>query len=123
MKDYKVEIIECSNPNLSKLQRVQLKTDPGQKLDEIAPVVLEEITGYAKLHVTNPAVKATPEYDHFVIMTSAGNFYTGSPSFMEAFGAIWEEMAEESDWGLEVYKRDSKNYAGKQFLTCRLVEL
>lgn len=122
-KDYKVEITEISNPNLSKIQRVMLKTDPGQKLDDFNNLVLEEITGYAKLHVTNPSVKATPEYDHFVVMTSAGNFYTGSPSFMEAFLSIWSEMEGETGWGLEVYKRDSKNFAGKQFLTCRLVEL
>ncbi len=120
MLNYNVEITETSR-ELSKKERVQLKTNAGTKLDEIAPVVLENITGYAKLHVTNPSLKSNPEYDHYVILTEGGNYYTGSPSFMETFMAIWSEMSGEDDWGIEVFKRDSKNYAGKQFLSCALV--
>lgn len=119
--NYNVEIIEASG-ELSKKQRVQLKTNSGEKLDELAPIVIDNIAGYAKLKIDNPNVKSNPTYEHFVIYTDEGNmFYTGSPTFMQAFMSIWDEMAGEKDWGIEVFKRDSRNYAGKQFLTCRLV--
>lgn len=121
MANYNVEIIETSC-ELSKKQRVQLKTNPGKKLDELTPVVIDNISGYAKLRIDNPNVKSNPTYEHFVIFTSDGDmFYTGSPSFMEGFMSIWDEMEGEPDWGIEVYKQDSRNYPGKQFMSCRLV--
>lgn len=121
MEGYKVTIVENSNPNMSKKELVQLKTDPGEKLDALAPIVLEDVTGYARLHVVNPLNKENPEYDHFVVTTAGGRFYTGSPSFMDAFMTIYDEMEGETDWGIEVRKQDSKNRQGKQFLTCVLV--
>lgn len=121
MQDYTVEIIETSK-ELSKKERVQIKTDSGTKLDDIAPVVIGEIDYFAKLHIHNPKVKDKPDYDHFIIVTKEGErFYTGSPSFMEAFMSIYAEMEGETDWGIEVTKRDSKNYVGKQFLTCNVI--
>lgn len=118
---YKVEIIE-TNLELTKKQRVQLKTNPGTKLDAICPVTIENIIGYARLKINNPSVASAPEYEHFVVVSGNGEmYYTGSQSFMRNFMDIWDEMVGEEDWGIEVYKMDSRKYPGKQFMTCKLV--
>ena len=48
---------------------------------------------------------------------------TGSKSFMTSLEGIVDEMADagETDFEIEVYRKDSKNYTGKQFLTCTIV--
>lgn len=121
MENYTIEIVEASR-ELSKKERVQLKTNAATKLDDLCPIVLENISGYAVLQVHNPKARDNKDYTHYVIFTEDGKFvYTGSPSFFEAFKLIWSEMEGESDWGLECVKKPSRNYVGKDFLTCNLV--
>lgn len=121
MENYNVIIAESSR-ELSKKECVQLKTNAATKLDDLAPIVLENPTGYAVLNVHNPKARDNKDYVHYVIFTEDGKmYYTGSPSFFEAFKLIWSEMEGETDWGLEVVKRPSRNYVGKDFLTCNLV--
>lgn len=125
---YTINIVETSR-ELTKKERVQLKTNAATKLDEListAPgestLVLEGITGYAVLEIHNPKAVDNKDYKHYVILTEEnGMFYTGSETFFNRFRPIWEEMAGEKDWGLECVKVPARKYPGKHFLSCNLV--
>ena len=119
---FTVEITNASK-ELSKRERVDLKDlRNATKLDDalsngnklyITPAY------YAELSVHN--AKATPQdYMNFVIVSEDGEkFYTGSQSFISSFKNIDEEMDGE-DYALVIYKLPSKNYSGKEFITCSL---
>ena len=95
------------------------------KLDEAitdeTPLVISP-AAYAVLAIHNEK-SDNPDYENYVIIDRGGTkFVTGSPSFWSSFCEIWEEMKNESEeYSIEVYKRDSKNYKGKQFLTCSII--
>lgn len=125
MEGYKVTIKEVSK-ELTARERIMMKdTSNATKLDEAAsgdsPLVIQP-SSYAVLGIHNEK-SDNIDYDNYIIMDNAGNkFVTGSPSFWTSFKEIWEEMANEDDeYSIEVYKKDSKNYKGKQFLTCSIV--
>lgn len=123
MDGFTVEIKE-SSVELSKKDRVKMK-DPSNaiKLDEVTnegSFILKP-AAYVILSIHN-SKSDNPDYENILIMDDNGTKYvTGSPSFMTAFFDIWREMDGETDWELECYKRDSKNYKGKQFLTCSII--
>ena len=74
---------------------------------------------YIVLAIHNDRNKGDKDYNQLIIVDENGNKYiTGSRSFTEAFINIWENMEGESDWGIKVCRRESKNYSGKDFLTC-----
>ena len=59
----------------------------------------------------------------YIVVDKTGNkFVTGSESFFAAFKGIFEEMGgTDEDYEIEVYRLPSKNYKGKEFLTCSIV--
>ena len=123
MNEFTVEIKETSI-ELSKKDRVRMK-DPSNaiKLDEVTNegsfVFKPEF--YVMLAIHNPK-SDNPDYTNIMIVDDNGTKYvTGSPSFITAFKEIWDEMESPGDWEIECFKRDSKNYKGKQFLTCSIV--
>lgn len=125
MEGYKVSISEVSK-ELTARERIMLKdTSNAVKLDEAAngdtPLVITP-AAYAVLDIHNEK-SDNVDYKNYIIMDASGTKYvTGSPSFWNSFIEIWEEMANESEeYSIEVYKMDSKNYKGKQFLTCSIV--
>lgn len=66
----------------------------------------------------------TLDYVKYVIIDKEGQVYvTGSESFWRSFTAIYEVMSEEEEavYSIKVYRRESKNYKGKDFLTCRII--
>lgn len=66
----------------------------------------------------------TVDYTKYVIIDKEGQVYvTGSESFWRSFTAIYEVMSEEEEtvYSIKVYRRESKNYKGKDFLTCRII--
>ena len=69
--------------------------------------------------------KKTDEKDckkYLVVDKSGNKFVTGSESFFTAMLEIMEEMAESGeDFEIQVYRMPSKNYKGKEFLTCSIV--
>ena len=75
---------------------------------------------YAILNVESP--KAEKPYNTYVVVDEDGNKYvTGSESFWKAFYEIWEEMYDEAEeYKVKVYKKESKNYQGKMFITCSI---
>lgn len=125
MEDYKVIIKECSK-ELTPRERIMMKdTSNAIKLDDMAndgnhPVISPD--AYAVLSVHNDRSE-NKDYEVYVIIDKDGKKYaTGSPSFFKAFKEIWDEMKDEDEgFSIEMYKMDSKNYKGKQFLTCSIV--
>lgn len=124
MTGYSVSIKEVSK-ELTTRERIMLKdTSNAVKLDEAVTDSGLVITplAYAILSIHNEK-SDNPDYENYVILDKGGSkFVTGSPSFFSSFMDIFTEMKDETeDWQIEVYKKDSKNYKGKQFLTCSII--
>ena len=124
MTGYSVEIKETSK-QLSAKERIAIKdTSNALKLDiecEENGVVVTPVA-FAILSIHNEK-SDNKDYENYVITDKDGtNYVTGSESFWNAFISIWDEMQnEEEEWGIKVYKLDSKNYKGKKFLTCSII--
>lgn len=124
MTGYSVKITNASK-ELSAKERVALKdTTNAIALDEAtqAGKVLIEPDFYVELSVHNEKSE-DKDYAKYVIVDKSGNKYvTGSASFMSAFSDILDEMADSGEgYAIEVYRMPSKNYKGKEFLTCSIV--
>lgn len=126
-KSFEVNIIETSM-ELTHKQKVAMKdTTRAIKLDEVCSEGNEiqiKPAGYAVLSVHNDKAD-NPDYEQYLIIDESGEKYiTGSSSFWRSFIEIWVEMEEDAgekeEWYLIIYKKDSKNYKGKQFLTCSI---
>ena len=66
----------------------------------------------------------TVDYKKYVIIDKEGQSYvTGSESFWKSFVHIYEVMSDEGEetYSIKVYRRESKNYKGKDFITCRII--
>ena len=124
-KDYEVKINSTSK-ELTARERVMLKdTRNAIKLDEAVsetPLVISPVY-YAILDIHNEKSKEDKDFQNYVVVDIDGNKYvTGSTSFFEAFTEIVEEMdGTGEEYQIEIYKLDSKNYKGKQFITCSIV--
>ena len=98
------------------------------KLDEVTSngnTVIITPVAYAILNVHNEK-SDSKDYHTYVIEDKDGTkYYTGSEPFWDSFEEIWEAMDDSEEdigtWSIKVYKKDSKNYKGKQFLTCTIV--
>lgn len=126
-KSFEVKIIETSM-ELTHKEKVMLKdTSRAIKLDEVCDNGNEiqiKPAGYARLSVHNEKAD-NPDYEQILVIDESGEKYiSGSYSFWRSFSDIWDEMVndadEEEEWSLVIYKKDSKNYKGKQFLTCSI---
>lgn len=126
MENYTAKVIESTH-ELSARERILMKdTTNGTKIDE---VVDESETGrviitpvdYAVITIHNEKSKDRKDYNNYIIIDADGTKYvTGSPSFWSNFKEIWEEMNGES-FQIEAYKKPSKNYTGKEFITCSII--
>ena len=123
MTNYKVEIRDCS-AQLTAKQRIALKdTTSAIKLDlatQDAPVIIYP-DYYAVLGIHNEK-SDNPDYENYVVVDKNGDKYvTGSQSFWSSLTEIADEMAgEDEEWGIKVYRVESKNYKGKEFITCSI---
>lgn len=124
-KDYEVKIKSVSK-ELTARERVMLKdTRNAIKLDEAVsetPLVISP-DYYAVLDIHNEKSKEDKDFENYIVVDTDGNKYvTGSHSFYEAFTEIVDEMnGTGEDYEIQIYKLDSKNYKGKQFITCSIV--
>lgn len=125
MTGYEVKIIESSK-ELSARERISLKNfDEMIALDEAVngetPRLMIDVSGYVVACVHNEK-SDNIDYNKFIIIDKDGQRYiTGSKPFFSSFKEIWDEMAGENEaWGITVYKRESNNYKGKEFLTCTI---
>lgn len=123
MTGYKVEIKEVS-AQLTAKQRIALKdTTNAIKLDletQKAPIIINP-DFYAVLAIHNEK-SDNPDYENYIVVDKNGDKYvTGSQSFWSSFMEIAEEMAgEDEEWSIKVYRVESKNYKGKEFITCSI---
>lgn len=124
MEGYSTRIIEASK-ELSKKETVMLKdTSDCIKLDEALKdgAITFKPSYYAVVEVHNEKSE-NKDYRVYVVADEVGNKYvTSSDSFFESFKDIYSYMHEsDEDWLLKVYKLDSKNYTGRQFITCSII--
>lgn len=127
MEGYKVEIAH-STKELTVREKIRIKDlSNAIQLDDATQQegnVVIDFDYYVILNVHNEFSKDYKDYNKYVIVDKGGNkFVTGSESFMTSLEGIVDEMADagETDFEIEVYRKDSKNYTGKQFLTCTIV--
>ena len=124
MEGYSVNIREVSR-NITAKERVMLKdTTNAISLDEVtqgAKFVFEP-NYYAILDVHNEKSE-DKDYSKYVIVNKAGTkLVTGSESFFTSFKSIMDEMSDcDEEFSIEVYRMPSKNYKGKEFITCSIV--
>lgn len=124
MEGYNVTIAKTSK-ELTHKERVRMKdTTNALSLDEVTQdgPVLIDLDFYAVLDVHNEKSESI-DYTVCILVDKAGTKYrTGSPSFLTALDEIMVDMADcDESWQLEVSRRPSKNYKGKEFLTCSVV--
>ena len=124
MTGYSVKIVNASK-ELSARDRVAVKdTTNAIALDDATkdtPLVIA-IDYYVELAVHNEKSE-DKDYKKYVVVDKSGNkFVTGSESFFTAMLEIMDEMADSGeDFEIQVYRMPSKNYKGKEFLTCSIV--
>lgn len=124
MEGYSVKIIAQSK-ELTAKERVMLKdTTNAIALDEAtqgSPLVIDP-DFYVTLEVHNEKAE-DKDYKKHIIVDKAGHRYvTGSESFMSSFIGIMEEMdGSGEEFQIQAYRMPSKNYKGKEFLTCSIV--
>lgn len=123
--NYKSSISYCSK-ELSAYDRIKTKdVSDAIKLDAATQEqeeVIIDVDYYAILDIHNEKSDST-DYKNYLIVDKSGTKYvTGSESFYKSFIDIVEELADDgiTDFSIKVYRHDSKNYAGKQFITCSL---
>lgn len=127
-KGYSVEIVESSRDFTvrEKLAMKELGNAVGidTALDETDSLLISP-ADYAVLDIHNDKAKGTKDYKKFVVIDTSGTKYvTGSESFFRNFIDIFQTMrleAPDEDYQIECYKRPSKNYTGKNFISCSMV--
>lgn len=130
MDGYKVIVRQVSK-EISTKEKIKLKdTSNAIGLDILTQEasfnnekVIIDVDYFAVLDIHNEK-SDNKDYQNVVIIADDGQKYiTGSQAFMTSFFDIVEEMIEagEEDITIEVYRKESKNYKGKDFLTCSIV--
>lgn len=129
MTGYSVEIIESSK-ELTAREKISAKDFSNataldtELMDANANIVITP-SAYLILNVHNEHSKNDKDYKKYLIIDTAGNkFVTGSESFFTAFKDIFDAMSKDApgeEYAIEVYKKPSKNYQGKHFLTCSIL--
>ena len=123
MKDYEVKIAGSSHELTARERLMYKDTSNAVRLDEAiakGAIVITPVA-YAVLEIHNEKGD-DKDYNNYVVVDSEGNKYvTGSSSFWKAFEDIWDEMSSENEpFEIEIYRLESKNYKGKQFITCSI---
>lgn len=125
MEGYSVKVIDASR-QLTAKEKIAFK-DFGlaKQLDD---VVNEEglvinVKDYVVLQVHNDKSDNKDYTKYLLIDENDEKYITGSEPFWTTFKDIWDEISDEPEveWTLKVYKLESKNYKGKQFLTCSII--
>lgn len=127
MKGYEVNIVS-STRELSPKEKIKLKDLSNSiNLDNATQAEGKVVIDYdyhVLLNIHNEKSKDRKDYQNVVVVDKDGTKYnTGSESFLTTLEDITDEMldAGETDFSIEVYRKDSKNYKGKQFITCSVL--
>lgn len=125
MEGYKAVIKEASMELTPKMKIMLKNTTDTIALDDAtkeSPVTIN-VDGYVVLSIHNEK-SDNKDYTKYVIIDKDGARYqTGSESFWTAFLDIYEEMTDagENDFQIKAFRMPSKNYAGRDFLTCSII--
>ena len=124
MANYESKVVEASR-ELTAKERIRFKDlADAVSIDSATEngAIQFAVKDYAivKIHNENSEDK---DYTKYALEAEDGTLYvTGSESFWKSFIDIWSEMdGEDEAWELKVFKKDSANYKGKQFITCTIV--
>lgn len=127
MEGFTSKIIEASK-ELNAKERVMYKdTSDTVSLDDLTNgetgSAIIGVEDYVLLEVHNDRAQGDKDYQTIILIDSEGARYrTGSNSFIRQFLEIWGEMKDYNDsWGIKVFRKPSRNYNGKEFLTCTVV--
>lgn len=131
MENFTAKIIETTHELTAREKILMKDTTNARKIDnevDLCKAAEQELVitpaDYVILQIHNEKSKDRKDYYNYVIIDKDGTKYvTGSPSFWSSFKEIWDEMREESDeeFSISVYKVPSKNYNGKDFITCSII--
>lgn len=128
--NYSAEIVEASR-EFSARERVMFKDTQNaismndfaeQAKSEGAKAIIENVKDFVHIMIHNEKSE-DKDYDNYIIVDGAGDKYvTGSQAFWNSFMDIYNEMKDETEpWGIQLNLIPSKNYKGKNVLTCSLV--
>lgn len=128
--EYRVTLKESSK-ELTVKEKIQMKdTSNAHSLDHLTLEaqqsgnrVIIDVDFWCKLEIYNEK-SDDKNYINFIVVDKEGNKYvTGSNSFITSFLNMATEMLEagEDDFKIEVYRKQSKNYKGKDFITCSIL--
>ena len=124
MEGYSVTISNSSK-ELTPKQRVMVKdTSDAIKLDDATKNndVIIDVDYFVVLDVHNEK-SDNKDYKNYLLVDKSGEQYvTGSESFFTSFMDIYAEMiTSDEEWKIKAHRLPSKNYTGKEFLTCSLI--
>ena len=124
MVGFEVAIKESSK-ELSAKERIMYKdTSDAIRLDEatLSGEVVIDVAGYVVLDVHNEKSE-DKDYNQYLIIGKDGTKYvTGSESMFSSFINIYNEMKnEDEEYSIKVFRLPSKNFKGKDFLTCTII--
>lgn len=125
MAEYKATVKEASWEMSSREKLRYTDFTDVIQIDEATQAggIIIDVDKWAVINVHNEK-SDTVDYVKYVIIDKDDQVYvTGSESFWNSFKQIYEVMSEEGEtvYSIKVYRRESKNYKGKDFLTCRII--
>ena len=128
--EYRVTLTETSK-ELTVKEKIQMKdTTSAQSLDQLTleaqqtgDRVIIDVDFWCKLEIYNEKSDDKNYVNFIVVDKDAKKYITGSNSFITSFLNMATEMLEagEDDFKIEVYRVQSKNYKGKDFITCSIL--
>lgn len=126
-RGYRATIVEGAAGMTKKEQIMFLDLTDCVSLDEATkegPIEIDNIgdNSYAVINVHNEKAE-NKDYTVLVLIDEKGIRYrTGSESFYNAFRDIYDQMQGSGEtWGVKAFRKPSKNYAGRDFLTCSVI--
>ena len=127
MTNYTTSITESSK-GLSVREKIKLKDlTSAIAIDKVVEpekplVIAPDFYAYLSNH-NEKLPENEQDYKTMVIVDKSGTkYYTGSDSAISSFVDIFDEMIDTAEpFEIEFYKKESKNYSGKHFITCSLV--
>ncbi|GEM_PF-2196558 len=125
--DYEAKIVSTSR-ELTVRERIKIKDTTGsitfdKATDEGEIVIKPDYWASISIH-NEKSKREDKDYLNYVVVDKDGTIYsTGSESFWNSFINIVDELIEagETDFDIRVYKLPSKNFQGKDYITCSLV--
>lgn len=127
MDNYRVNII-TTEKELNAYEKIKIKDVSDclsleHCLSETDNIIVD-FENVVCVEVHNPYSVENIDYMNYIIVDKSGvKYLTGSKSFYSSFKQFYDELKNEgiSDFKMKIYKKPTKNYQGKFFITCSLV--